>query len=222
MPALPLTTRCRAKINLTLRVLGRRPDGYHELDSLVAFAGVGDTLTLAPGPELALTLAGPFGAGLASEPDNLVLKAARVLADEAGPLRSGRFHLVKRLPLASGIGGGSADAAGALRLLARLNGIAADDSALLRAAAKAGADVPVCLDSRARTMAGLGEVLGPRWRCRRSSPCWSIQVSQWRRRRCSENWVCSLARGILATSALILRRVHSDRLRMRARGVAPA
>ncbi len=161
MPARPLTTRCRAKINLTLRVLGRRPDGYHELESLVAFAGVGDTLTLELGPELGLSLSGPFGQGLAAEPDNLVLRAARALAEEAGTLRAGRFHLVKRLPLASGIGGGSADAAGALRLLARLNGIADDDPVLARVAARIGADVPVCLASRARTMSGLGEVLGP-------------------------------------------------------------
>jgi 4-diphosphocytidyl-2-C-methyl-D-erythritol kinase len=161
MPAPPLTTRCRAKINLTLRVLGRRPDGYHELDSLVGFAGVGDTLTLEPGPELGLSLSGPFGAGLAADAGNLVLEAAHALADALGPLRSGRFHLVKRLPLASGIGGGSADAAGALRLLARLNGVAANDPSLLRAAAKVGADVPVCLASRPRTMSGLGEVLGP-------------------------------------------------------------
>jgi 4-diphosphocytidyl-2-C-methyl-D-erythritol kinase len=161
MPARPLTTRCRAKINLTLRVLGRRPDGYHELESLVAFAGVGDGLTLEPGPEFGLTLAGSFGEGLAAEPDNLVLKAARALAEDLGPLRWGRFHLVKRLPLASGIGGGSADAAGALRLLASLNGIAEDDPVLARVAARIGADVPVCLASRARLMSGLGEVLGP-------------------------------------------------------------
>ncbi len=157
----PLTTRCRAKINLTLRVRGRRPDGYHELESLVAFAGAGDGLSLEPGPELGLSLAGPFGAGLAAEPDNLVLKAARTLTAETGALRLGRFHLVKRLPLASGVGGGSADAAGALRLLARLNGIDENDPVLLRAAAGTGADVPVCLASRARTMSGLGEVLGP-------------------------------------------------------------
>ncbi len=161
MTAAPLTTRCRAKINLTLRVLGRRPDGYHELESLVAFAGVGDALSLEPGPETGLSLAGPFGAGLAAEPDNLVLKAARVLTEAAGSLRAGRFHLVKRLPLASGIGGGSADAAAALRLLARLNGIDDSDPVLLRVAEKIGADVPVCLASRARVMAGLGEVLGP-------------------------------------------------------------
>ncbi|KRE17986.1 4-diphosphocytidyl-2C-methyl-D-erythritol kinase [Bosea sp. Root381] len=164
MPAL-LTTRARAKINLTLRVLGRRADGYHELDSLVAFAGVGDALSLEAGAELSLTLSGPRGQGLPVDDGNLVLRAARMLAGEVAgrgaALRMGRFHLVKRLPVASGIGGGSADAAGALRLLARLNGLAPDDPALLRAAARIGADVPVCLDSRARVMAGIGERLGP-------------------------------------------------------------
>lgn len=164
MPA-SLTTRARAKVNLTLRVLGRRADGYHELESLVAFAGIGDALSLEPGPDLALTIAGPQGAGLPVDDGNLILRAARALAAEVAgqieQLRSGRFHLVKRLPVASGIGGGSADAAGALRLLARLNGLAPDDPALLRAAASVGADVPVCLESRARIMAGIGERLGP-------------------------------------------------------------
>lgn len=160
-----LTTRARAKVNLTLRVLGRRTDGYHELESLVAFAGVGDGLSLEPGPGLALTLGGARGRHLPADDDNLVLRAARALADEIAAsgiaLRTGQFHLVKRLPVASGIGGGSADAAGALRLLAKLNGLRPDEPALLRAAARIGADVPVCLDSRARIMAGIGERLGP-------------------------------------------------------------
>lgn len=160
MPA-PLTTRARAKVNLTLRVLGRRADGYHELESLVAFAGVGDLLTLEPGADLSLAIAGPHGAALAGQPDNLVLRAARALAREVGALRWGRFHLVKRLPVASGIGGGSADAAAALRLLARLNRLSADDPRLLQVAASLGADIPVCLESRARVMAGIGERLGP-------------------------------------------------------------
>ncbi len=159
-PDTPLTTRARAKINLTLRVLGRRADGYHELESLVAFAGTGDALSLAPGPELSLAIDGPRGQGLPVDDSNLILRATRALEAETGPLRSGAFHLVKRLPVASGIGGGSADAAAALRLLARLNGIALDDPALLRASAKTGADVPVCLASRARIMAGIGERLG--------------------------------------------------------------
>lgn len=160
-PEAPLTTRARAKVNLTLRVLGRRADGYHELESLVAFAGTGDALSLEPGPELSLTIAGPRGEGLAADDSNLILRAARALQAETGPLRSGTFHLVKRLPVASGIGGGSADAAAALRLLARLNGLAPDDPVLLRTAATVGADVPVCLASRARIMAGIGERLGP-------------------------------------------------------------
>ncbi|WP_306227244.1 4-(cytidine 5'-diphospho)-2-C-methyl-D-erythritol kinase [Bosea beijingensis] len=159
--ALPLTTRARAKVNLDLRVLGRRADGYHELESLVAFAGGGDTLSLDPGAPLSLTLAGPRSEGLMADDHNLVLRAARSLAAARPGLRLGRFHLVKRLPVASGIGGGSADAAAALRLLARLNGIAASDPILLEVAAGIGADVPVCLDSRARLMAGIGEKLGP-------------------------------------------------------------
>lgn len=156
----PLTTRARAKINLTLRVLGRRADGYHELESLVAFAGTGDALSLEPGPQLSLTIDGPRGQGLPVDDTNLILRATRALQTETGPLRTGAFHLVKRLPVASGIGGGSADAAAALRLLARLNGLSPDDPALLRAAAATGADVPVCLASRARIMAGIGERLG--------------------------------------------------------------
>jgi len=157
----PLTTRARAKINLDLKVLGRRADGYHELESLVAFAGVGDMLTLEPGPDLALTIGGPYGAGLETDERNLVLRAARLLAQGIGTLRWGRFQLVKRLPVASGIGGGSADAAAALRLLARLNGIPLHEPGLLAAAAQVGADVPVCLESRARVMRGVGERLGP-------------------------------------------------------------
>jgi 4-diphosphocytidyl-2-C-methyl-D-erythritol kinase len=159
-PDTPLTTRARAKINLTLRVLGRRADGYHELESLVAFAGTGDALSLEPGSQLSLNIDGPRGQGLPVDDSNLILRATRALEAETGSLRTGHFHLVKRLPVASGIGGGSADAAAALRLLARLNGLTPDDPALLRAAAATGADVPVCLASRARIMAGIGERLG--------------------------------------------------------------
>lgn len=162
--ALPLTTRARAKVNLDLRVLGRRADGYHELESLVAFAGVGDLLTLDPGAPLSLSIAGPRAEGLAVDDGNLVLRAAGALAAARPGLRLGRFHLVKRLPVASGIGGGSADAAAALRLLARLNGIALTDPLLHVVAARVGADVPVCLDSRTRLMAGIGERLGPQLR----------------------------------------------------------
>jgi 4-diphosphocytidyl-2-C-methyl-D-erythritol kinase len=156
---LPLATRAPAKVNLSLSVLGRRADGYHELDSLVAFAGVGDELSLSPGEPPGVQISGPFGAGLSTGPDNLVLTAERVLREEIAGLRSGRFHLVKRLPVASGIGGGSADAAAALRLLARLNDLPLSHPALLAAAARIGADVPVCLEARARIMRGIGERL---------------------------------------------------------------
>lgn len=156
-----LTTRARAKVNLDLKILGRRADGYHELKSLVAFASVGDSLALEPASGLGLTIGGPQGASLVADDGNLVLRAVQTLADEFPRLRAGHFHLVKRLPVASGIGGGSADAAAALRLLARLNGLSPASPELQRAAARVGADVLVCLESRARIMAGIGERLGP-------------------------------------------------------------
>jgi 4-diphosphocytidyl-2-C-methyl-D-erythritol kinase len=155
----PLTELAPAKVNLTLRVLGRRPDGYHELDSLVAFARVGDRLDFAPGGTLALDVGGPFAAAAGSLADNLVLKAARALAGLVDGLGLGRFALVKELPVAAGLGGGSADAAAALRLLARANALALDDPRLSAAARATGADVPVCLDPRARVMGGIGEIL---------------------------------------------------------------
>jgi 4-diphosphocytidyl-2-C-methyl-D-erythritol kinase len=156
-----LRDRAPAKVNLTLHVLGRRPDGYHDLDSLVAFAGVGDALALEPGPELALDITGPGTADCGAVEDNLVLRAARALDQRVPGLRSGRFTLVKRLPIAAGLGGGSSDAAAALRLLARLNGLALDGDDLHEAAAATGADVPVCLAARARRMTGVGDRLGP-------------------------------------------------------------
>ncbi|MCJ8143572.1 4-(cytidine 5'-diphospho)-2-C-methyl-D-erythritol kinase [Ancylobacter sp. A5.8] len=157
----PLSERAPAKINLSLRVTGRRADGYHDLASLVAFAGTGDRLALFPGEALGLDMTGPRAGALAAEPDNLVLKAARELAERVPGLAAGRFRLDKRLPVASGIGGGSADAAAGLRLLARLNGIARDDPRLFEAALATGSDVPVCLYSRACVMTGRGEGLAP-------------------------------------------------------------
>jgi 4-diphosphocytidyl-2-C-methyl-D-erythritol kinase len=148
-----------AKINLTLRVLGRRADGYHELESLVAFAGVGDALTFAPGGALTLAVSGPTAQAAGDNADNLVLKAARALAGRTAGLTVGGFALSKRLPVAAGLGGGSADAAAALRLLARANGIALDDPRLMQAAQATGADVPVCLDPKPRLMRGVGDVL---------------------------------------------------------------
>jgi 4-diphosphocytidyl-2-C-methyl-D-erythritol kinase len=156
-----LRTRARAKVNLDLRVLGRRADGYHELESLVAFAGIGDELSLVPNRPLSLAIIGPQAAGLEAGDGNLVLRAAHAFERSFPGSGTGAFRLVKRLPVASGIGGGSADAAAALRLLARLNDVALSDRRLREAAAGVGADVPVCLESRARLMAGIGERLGP-------------------------------------------------------------
>jgi 4-diphosphocytidyl-2-C-methyl-D-erythritol kinase len=148
-----------AKVNLTLRVLGRRSDGYHEIESLVVFAGLGDTLGFSPGDKLALTVHGPSAALAGDNADNLVLKAAGALAARIPGIRLGSFHLDKQLPVAAGIGGGSADAAAALRLLARANDLAGDDPRLYDAARATGADVPVCLDPRSRYMRGIGEIL---------------------------------------------------------------
>jgi 4-diphosphocytidyl-2-C-methyl-D-erythritol kinase len=148
-----------AKVNLTLRVLGRRADGYHDIESLVVFARVGDELTFAPGAELALTVAGPTAAASGDVSDNLVLKAARALAGLVEGLKVGSFALSKRLPVAAGLGGGSSDAAAALRLLAAANGIATGDPRLMQAARATGADVPVCLDPRSRRMSGIGDIL---------------------------------------------------------------
>ncbi|HLA20112.1 MAG TPA: 4-(cytidine 5'-diphospho)-2-C-methyl-D-erythritol kinase [Pseudolabrys sp.] len=157
----PLVEQAPAKINLTLRVLGRRKDGYHELESLVVFADLADTLTLEPGATATLDVAGPFAAASGKVADNLVLKALAALRQCVDGLSAGHFQLEKRIPVAAGIGGGSADAAAALRLLARLNGIALDDPRLSEAALAVGADVPVCLESRARFMRGIGEKLSP-------------------------------------------------------------
>jgi 4-diphosphocytidyl-2-C-methyl-D-erythritol kinase len=151
--------RAPAKVNLTLRVLGRRADGYHEIESLVAFAGVGDTLAFTAGRGLALAVRGPTATAAGELDGNLVLKAARALAERVPGLKLGQFALAKRLPVAAGLGGGSADAAAALRLLAHANRIAAGDPRLMATARFCGADVPVCLDPRPRRMRGIGEIL---------------------------------------------------------------
>jgi 4-diphosphocytidyl-2-C-methyl-D-erythritol kinase len=151
----------RAKVNLTLRVVGRRVDGYHDLESVVAFADCADRLSLLPGRELKLKTAGPLAEACGEVDDNLVLKAARLLAERVPGLKTGTFTLYKTLPVAAGIGGGSADAAAALRLLARANGLAADDARLFEVAQLTGADVPVCVASRACVMTGVGESLLP-------------------------------------------------------------
>jgi 4-diphosphocytidyl-2-C-methyl-D-erythritol kinase len=161
VPAAPreLTEFAPAKVNLTLHVLGRRSDGYHEIESLVAFADIGDRLTLVPGGVLELEASGPSAAAAGEGEANLVLKAARALAERVDALRTGRFVLDKQLPVAAGLGGGSSDAAATLRLLARANDLSLDDPRLHAAARATGADVPVCLDPKARMMRGIGEIL---------------------------------------------------------------
>jgi 4-diphosphocytidyl-2-C-methyl-D-erythritol kinase len=156
-----LIESAHAKINLTLRVLGRRADGYHDIESLVVFADLADTLTLEPGGETTLEISGPYAAACGQPASNLVLKAAQTLGADISGLKGGRFILDKQLPVAAGIGGGSADAAAALRLLARANDISIDDARLMLAALRIGADVPVCVTSRACIMTGVGERLSP-------------------------------------------------------------
>lgn len=155
------TDAARAKINLTLRITGRRADGYHELESLVVFAGIVDTLTLEPAAHTSLDIIGPFAGAIGAAGDNLVLKAFNALATLVPGLKGGRFHLDKHIPVAGGVGGGSADAAAALRLLARHNDLSFDDARLMTAALRTGADVPVCFVSRACIMTGVGERLSP-------------------------------------------------------------
>jgi 4-diphosphocytidyl-2-C-methyl-D-erythritol kinase len=151
----------RAKVNLTLRVVGRRVDGYHDLESVVAFADCADRLTLTPGSTFDLSTTGPLASACGDIADNLVFKATKLLGERVPDLRLGVFSLDKVLPVAAGIGGGSADAAAALRLLAQANGLALDDPRLIEAAKQTGADVPVCLASRACVMTGVGETLLP-------------------------------------------------------------
>ena len=142
-------------------MVGRRADGYHLLDSLAVFPPIGDLLCAEPAPALTLAIDGPFAPALAGEPDNLVLRAARALAAAADREPRERLTLAKNLPVASGIGGGSADAAAALRLLARLWKVQLAAPVLQKVALGLGADVPVCLGSVATRMGGIGEVLSP-------------------------------------------------------------
>jgi 4-diphosphocytidyl-2-C-methyl-D-erythritol kinase len=170
-----LTEQGRAKVNLTLRVVGRRFDGLHDLESVVAFADCADRLTLTPGAKLDLTTTGPLAEACGEAADNLVFKAARLLGEMVPDLKLGEFTLDKVLPVAAGIGGGSADAAAALRLLAQANGLALDDARLIEVAKRTGADVPVCLNSRACVMTGVGETLlplsVPKMPCVMVNPC---------------------------------------------------
>jgi 4-diphosphocytidyl-2-C-methyl-D-erythritol kinase len=162
----PLQELARAKVNLYLHVVGRRADGYHLLDSLAVFPGAADVVSASEAETISLSMEGPFGAVLEAGADNLVLRAARALADHAfghhrSPAKGARITLDKRLPIASGIGGGSADAAATLRLLERLWDLRLDPAVLRRLAQGLGADVPVCVPSAPARMRDIGDRLEP-------------------------------------------------------------
>lgn len=169
-----VTVDAPAKVNLYLHVTGRRPDGYHLLDSLIAFAGIGDALRVQPDNALSLRVSGPFAAAVPSGPDNLVLRAARALADAAGIEARADIHLIKRLPVAAGIGGGSADAAAALKALTRLWAVSPTGDDLYRLALTLGADVPVCLAGHPAGVSGIGEAIAP---APALPDCWMVLVN---------------------------------------------
>jgi 4-diphosphocytidyl-2-C-methyl-D-erythritol kinase len=157
-----VTAFAAAKINLYLHVTGRRADGYHLLDSLVAFPDIGDNLTAEPAAALSIEIGGPEAASLAGEVrDNLVLRAARLLADHTGTARGAALRLEKNLPVAAGIGGGSSDAAAALRALTALWGLSTGKQALCDVAVRLGADVPACLHGGPVWVGGIGERVEP-------------------------------------------------------------
>ncbi len=161
--SLLVTELAKAKINLALHVLGRRQDGYHLLDSIVGFADCGDMLTFAEADQTNLTIAGPFAQGLAADDHNIILKAAAALRQhlqgQGMVVGHTAIRLEKNLPIASGIGGGSADAAATLRGLCRLWNVDVQPDTLARIALALGADVPVCLQQRLCRMQGIGETL---------------------------------------------------------------
>lgn len=167
-----LSALAPAKINLFLHVGPVDADGYHPLSSLVAFADVGDRVTVEPADRLSLTVTGPFGAGLAAEPDNLILRALRTLGEATGtgepPLK---VTLDKRLPIAAGLGGGSSDAGAALKLARHALALDLDDAALEAMAARIGADGPMCLRMRTAWAEGRGDILTDEPRL---PPLWAV------------------------------------------------
>ncbi|MFO1241710.1 MAG: 4-(cytidine 5'-diphospho)-2-C-methyl-D-erythritol kinase [Rickettsiales bacterium] len=151
------SVRSRAKLNLSLHITGRRDDGYHLLESVVAFADIGDVLTARASQELTLTIIGEHASGLPSDEDNLVLRAARALA----PDKTAHLTLEKNLPIASGIGGGSGDAAAALKLLNKFWGLNLPMKVLNEVALRLGADVPMCLENTPAFVQGTGDIITP-------------------------------------------------------------
>jgi 4-diphosphocytidyl-2-C-methyl-D-erythritol kinase len=150
-----------AKLNLALHVRGREPDGYHRLETIFAFTEHGDRLSVAPSEDIGLEVTGPFADAIGPAGDNLVTRAARALRERFAVKAGARIKLDKRLPVASGIGGGSADAAAALRLLSRFWRLAPNPETLHEIAATLGADVPACLASRTAFGKGKGDQLYP-------------------------------------------------------------
>ena len=155
----PIREIARAKVNLTLRVLGRRPDGYHEIESLVAFADAGDRVTLTPRPHCRVRISGPFARDIVGA--NLLARTLDVLSALDAGLTLGTVELEKNLPVAAGLGGGSADAAALLRAVRQANPDRADAVAWHEVAARLGADVPVCLAGVPAVMRGIGEMVEP-------------------------------------------------------------
>ena len=220
-----------AKINLTLQILGRRPDGYHELESLVAFAGTGDRLLVEPAEELIFEVTGPFAGQLAhATGDNLVLAATRLLAQAAGIQPRVRLQLTKNLPVGAGLGGGSADAAAVLQALRALWGLSFSPDFLASLALPLGADLPVCLYGRPALMRGIGARLTP---APPLPPLWLVlvnpgeslatgcvyQARQGPFSRPSDWWSCELPDA--ATAARLLRAKPND-LQAPACGLCPS
>lgn len=150
-----------AKINLALHVRARRTDGYHEIETLFAFCAEGDKISAEPAKDLTLSISGPFGDGLPADESNLVLRAAQAMQAHFRVAQGAHITLDKRLPIAAGLGGGSADAAAAARALKRLWALEADDAALVAAIGALGADVAVCVESKSALGKGLGDQLSP-------------------------------------------------------------
>lgn len=159
MPENEAAVLAPAKVNLYLHVVGKRPDGYHLLDSLFVFADCGDVVRVFPSDRLTLEITGPFSAGLPVSQDNTVLKAARALARAADVPAAARIVLEKNLPVASGIGGGSSDAAAVLKALLKLWNLSLPEPELYALALSLGADVPACLKGKAVGVSGIGEIL---------------------------------------------------------------
>ena len=160
-----LRTRAPAKVNLTLHILSVRPDAYHELVSLVAFTGWGDVVSFAPSPSnkgvFTLSIEGPFRSFLRESPDNLILKAAFGFSAHFPQVSGGHFTLIKNIPVAAGVGGGSSDGAAALRLLSRVYGVSMTHPDVFKIARSLGADGPVCLRPRLQMVEGMGERVTP-------------------------------------------------------------